>query len=127
MKAASLAGIAAASAILAADGSEAARERDPYGYAPRALTWNAPPDYMSHGLPHDGGSIRLPRAVSEVDVWMTDREGRASYRLRQRGRCWTTARSRSCRVIAVPRRGRDELRSDYGAARHGLVVYGWHS
>lgn len=127
--------IAASAAILfgilgAALVAHAAIAAAPYGHAPAALTWRLPPDTLQR-LPADGGAVRLPRGVTEVDVWTTDRRGAPRYRLRQRrgmfpergSYCFTRARSRTCRVV---RHGRLVV-AGYGAARYGLVVYGWRS
>lgn len=96
----------------------------PYGYAPASLTWSAPPTFAV-SLPADGGAARYPRAVSELDVWARGRDGSPRYRLRQRGRCFTHARSRYCRVRYSPRTRR--ITAAYDAARYGIVVYGWRS
>lgn len=119
-------------ALAFAMGANASAEKPkPYGYAPSALTWAFPPDWKA-SLAADGGTRHVPRSVTELDIWATDKRGRPVYRLRQRfmrdayyGRalCWTKARSRRCRVV-FERDNRD-LYSDYGAARYGLIVYGW--
>lgn len=93
---------------------------EPYG--PDAMTWRAPP-VVIQPLPGDGGSATLPRGITETDAWLTNADGQPSYRLRQRGGCFTRVRARRCLVV---QRGRT-LTSAYDAARFGVVVYGWRS
>lgn len=101
----------------------------PSGYAPSSMTWRYGPDGM-RTIKH-GHSVRLPRAATEIDVWLV-RKGQAVYRYRQ---CYdrTTvglrrsyfARTCDSRSVAV---WNGDRRRVYSLARHArLRVYYWAS
>ncbi len=140
-----LAAVAVATPTLCEDASAA--ERAPYGTD--ALTWRLPPDYLRH-LPNDGAVLTVPRAITELDVWLRGRDGRPRYRLRHRHERFDTVRNRGrfvrrcveseryvCHTVFTRARGRRVLaayspinRDLYtwtDSARYGLVVYGWAS
>lgn len=70
-------------AALAAHSAMAATPRQPYGPLSAAtLNWRAPPSGAATLAP--GAVATLPRGLSDVDVWLVNRQGQSVYRLRQR-------------------------------------------
>ena len=98
----------------------AASAEPPYG--PGAPAWNAPPDWTAD-LPADGGRVDRPPGLTEIDAWLLNSEGHATYRLRQRlaRRCFTRARGRRCLVRYSER----SVATGYDTTRYGARVYGW--
>ena len=94
----------------------------PPPYGPGAPAWNAPPDWIAD-LPADGGSVDRPPGLTDVDAWLLNPEGNATYRLRQRlaRRCFTRARGRRC----VVRYSERSFATGYDTTRYGARVYAW--
>ena len=86
--------------------------------------WSAPPDWIAD-LPADGGRVDLPPAITEIDAWLLNARGRATYRLRQRPRrrCFTRDRGSRCLV----RYSRRSVATGYDTTRYGARVFGWAS
>ena len=80
------------------------------------------PDWIAD-LPADGGRVDRPPGLTEVDAWLLNSEGHATYRLRQRlaRRCFTRARGRRCLVRYSER----SVATGYDTTRYGARVYGW--
>ncbi len=102
--------------------ASAAAVAEPPPYGPGAPTWNLPPDW-SADLPADGGRVDRPPGLTDIDAWLLNAEGQATYRLRQRParRCFTRARGRRCLVRYSDR----SVATGYDTTRYGARVYGW--
>lgn len=102
--------------------ADAAARAQPPPYGPGALTWNDPPDWIAN-LPADGGRVDRPPGLTDIDAWLLNSEGHATYRLRQRPkrRCFT--RARGCRCLV--RYSQRSVATGYDTTRFGARVYGW--
>ncbi len=107
---------------LAGSPAVAAAHSDGLPYGPGAPTWNAPPDWTAD-LPADGGRVDRPPGLTDIDAWLQNREGHATYRLRQRPArgCFTRPRGRRCLVRYSER----SFATGYDTTRYGARVYGW--
>ena len=94
----------------------------PPPYGPGAPAWNAPPDWTAI-LPADGGRVDRPAGLTDIDAWLLNSEGHATYRLGQRParRCFTRALGRRCLVRYTER----SFATGYDTTRYGARVYGW--
>ena len=74
-------------------------------------------------LPADGGRVDRPPGLTDIDAWLLNSEGHATYRLRQRlaRRCFTRAGGRRCLVRYSER----SFATGYDTTRYGARVYGW--
>lgn len=100
--------------LAVAAGSAVAHDSHPYGPAPASLTWAQPPDLLRTIPP--GGSVTLPRGLSDVDAWVGD------YRLRQRltRDGWRFTRGART-VVGYVRVNRDV----FNLGQRTIRVYGW--
>jgi hypothetical protein len=107
---------------LAGSPAVAAAHFDASPYGPGAPAWNAPPDWTAD-LPADGGRVDRPPGLTDIDAWLRNGEGHATYRLRQRParNCFTRPRGRRCLVRYSER----SFATGYDTTRYGARVYGW--
>lgn len=107
---------------LAASAPVASVAADPPPYGPGAPVWRDPPDWTAQ-LPADGGRVRRPPGLTELDAWLLNADYHATFRLRQRPRrrCFTRPRGRRCLV----RYTRQSVATGYDTTRYGARVYGW--